>query len=162
MPSSLPSGSVANERKIGACAPMGRTQTKVSERTSKIVYVVLAALILGGLLSSGATAPTSPSLSKKELKVLLASAKTADDHERLAAYYRDKAQRLVAKSQEFSAQAESLAGQPAILESKQGISCPCALHYRYFSKQYAQDARDAEAIAEQHEKLATAAQTNVK
>ena len=99
-------------------------------------------------------AQTPPSMSKKELKTLLATAKTPADQERLAAYYRDKAQLLRAKAQEFSAHADSMAGLPAVLESKQGIGCQCAFHYRYFSKLYAQEAKDAEALAAQHNQLA--------
>jgi hypothetical protein len=101
-----------------------------------------------------AVAQTPPSTSKKELKTLLAAAKTPADQERLAAYYRDKAQHLRAKAQEFSAQADSMAGLPAVLESKQGIGCQCAFHYRYFSKLYTQEAKDAEALAAQHHQLA--------
>jgi hypothetical protein len=94
------------------------------------------------------------SISKKELKTLLATAKTPADQERLAAYYRDKAQQLRAKAQEFSAQADSMAGLPLVLESKRGIGCQCAFHYRYFSKLYAQQAKDAEVLAAQHNQLA--------
>jgi hypothetical protein len=93
-------------------------------------------------------------MSKKELKTLLATAKTPSDQQRLAAYYRDKAQHLRARAQEFSAQADSMAGLPAVLESKQGIGCQCAFHYRYFSKLYAQEAKDAEALAAKHRQLA--------
>jgi hypothetical protein len=81
-----------------------------------------------------AVAQTPSNLSKKELKALLATAKTPADQEQLAAYYRDKARHLRTKAQEFSAQADYLATQPATIESKQGISCNCTSHYRYFSK----------------------------
>ena len=101
-----------------------------------------------------AAAETSPSLSKKELKSLLATANTPADHQRLAAYYREKAQRLTEKAQKFSSQADQLATQPATIESKQGISCNCASHYRYFSKLYAREAKDSEMLAAQHEQLA--------
>ena len=47
-----------------------------------------------------------------------------------------------------------LAKQPATIESKQGISCNCTSHYRYFSKVYAKEAQESEALAAQHEKLA--------
>lgn len=119
--------------------------------------VTLAAVLLGGLACTvvvRAVAQTAPSMSKKELKTLLATAKTPSDQQRLAAYYRDKAQHLRAKAQEFSAQADSMAGLPAVLESKQGIGCQCAFHYRYFSKLYAQEAEDAEALAAKHRQLA--------
>jgi hypothetical protein len=119
--------------------------------------VTLAAVFLAVLACTvviRAVAQTPPSISKKELKTLSATAKTPADQERLAAYYRDKAQHLRAKAQEFSAQADSMAGLPLVLESKRGIGCQCAFHYRYFSKLYAQQAKDAEALAAQHNQLA--------
>src|ERR1700724_1880377 len=102
-----------------------------------------------------AAAETPASLSKKELKTLSA---TPASHGRLAAYYREKAEHLRAKAQEFAAQADYLATQPATIESKQGISCNCTSHYRYFSKLYAQEARDAETLAAQHEQLSKTTQ----
>jgi hypothetical protein len=121
-------------------------------RVVNLMVVFLA--LLACTVVVRAVAQTPPSISKKELKTLLATAKTPTDQERLAAYYRDKAQHLRAKAQEFSAQADSMAGLPAVFESKQGIGCQCAFHYRYFSKLYAQEAKDAEALAAQHHQLA--------
>jgi septal ring factor EnvC (AmiA/AmiB activator) len=120
-------------------------------------FVILPAMFLALLASTvvvQADAQSSPNLSKKELKTLLATAKTSADQERLAAYYRDKAQQLKTKVQEFSAEADYLATQPATIESKQGISCNCTSHYRYFAKQYAEESKDAETLAEKHDQLA--------
>jgi siderophore synthetase component len=113
--------------------------------------VTLSLALLACALVPRAGAETPANLSKKEMKTLSA---TPANHERLAAYYRDKAEHLRAKAQEFSAQADYLATQPATIESKQGISCNCTSHYRYFSKLYAQEAKDAETLAAQHEQLA--------
>jgi hypothetical protein len=118
-----------------------------------VASAVVSLVLLSCALVAGAGAETSPGLSKKELKTLLASASTPADHQRLAAYYRDKAQRLTEKAQKFSAQADQLATQPATMESKQGISCNCASHYRYFSKVYAREAKDSEMLAARHEQL---------
>src|ERR1700730_13870233 len=126
--------------------------------------VIVAAVFLAVLACTVVVAQTPPSIStkelktvsisKKELKTLLATAKTPADQERLATYYRDRAQHLRAKAREFSDQADSMASLPAVLESKKGIGCQCAFHYRYFSKLYAQEAEDAEALAAQHNQLA--------
>lgn len=105
-------------------------------------------------MPAGVHAQSSPTLSKKEVKLLLASARTPADHQKIAAYYRDKAQRLTARSQEFAQQADFLATQPATIESKQGISCNCTSRYRYWSKIYAQEAKEAETLAAQQEQLA--------
>ena len=120
-------------------------------------FVILPAVFLALLANTvviRAAAQTPPSLSKKELKTLLATAKTPADKERIAAYYREQAQVLKAKAQKFSAEADYLATQPATIESKQGISCNCTSHYRYFSKLYCEESKDAETLASQHAQLA--------
>ena len=128
--------------------PMNTKRHNVARLLSLIVILLSCAFV------NGAGAENSPSLNKKELKTLEASAKTPADHQRLAEYYQDKAQRLRAKSQEFAVQADYLATQPATIESKQGISCNCVSHYRYFSKLYAQEAKDSEKLAAQHDQFA--------
>jgi hypothetical protein len=122
-------------------------------RLAALMTLSLALLACTVVVEAAAEAPAS--LSKKELKTLSA---TPANHERLAAYYRDKAEHLRAKAQEFAAQADYLETQPATIESKQGISCNCASHYRYFSKVYAQEAKDAETLAAQHEQLSKTTQ----
>jgi hypothetical protein len=117
------------------------------------VGVFLALLCCLGLSTASAT-ENSNVLTKHELKSLLATAKTPEDHQRLAAYYRGETERLTAKAQEFAKQADFLATQPATIESKQGISCQCTSHYRYFSKIFAQQAKESETLAAKHEQLA--------
>lgn len=124
--------------------------TRPSPSFSRLATVtVLVIVTFGGVLSTATQAEDK--LTRKELKTL---ASAPGGHRRLAAYYRDKAQKLSEKAQKFAAQADYLATQPATIESKQGIGCNCTSHYRYFSKLYAQEAKDAEAWAVQHERLA--------
>jgi hypothetical protein len=130
---------------------------KVTRRITAVLSLVLFSLTL----VPGAVAETSPSLTKKELKALLATAKTPADHARLAAYYRDQAQNLRQQEQEYSAEASSLATQPSAVEgkctrsflSKQGASCNSASHYSYFAKECAKKAKDAETLAAQQQQL---------
>jgi hypothetical protein len=126
-----------------------------------ITLAVLSLALFVSTLIPKAAADTSPSLTKKELKTLLATAKTPADHARLAAYYRHTAQQLRAQEQEYSAQEASLATQPAAVEgkctrsflSKQGTSCNSASHYSYFAKESAKKAKEAETLAAQQEQL---------
>jgi len=142
---------------------MNNNRYKVARRKT---LAVLSLLLFSLTIVSGAVADTSPSLTKKELKTLLATAKTPADHARLAAYYRDTAQHLRAQEQEYSAQAASLATQPAAVEgkctrsflSKQGTSCNSASHYSYFAKECAKKAKDAETLAAQQQQLSEADQ----
>ncbi len=125
---------------------------KSLNRAVRLVTVVAVSLMLLSGLAMAADSGTT--LNKRELKTLLATAQTPSDHEKIAAYYREKAVRLNAKAQEFSAQADFLATQPATVESKQGISCLCTSHFRHFAKVYAQEAKDSETLAAQHDQLA--------
>ena len=116
------------------------------------VSIVAISLVL--LCGLAAVAESSPTLSKKDLKTLLATAKTPSDHQKIAAYYHDQAKRLNAKAQEFSVQADVLATQPATVESKQGISCLSTSHFRHWAKMYNEEAKEAEALAAQQDQLA--------
>jgi hypothetical protein len=128
----------------------------------RATLAVLSLALLSCTLVPRAAADSSSSLTKKELKTLLATAKTPADHARLAAYYRDQAQHLRAQEEEFSARAASLATQPAAVEgkcgrsflSKQGTSCNSASHYTYFAKESAKKAKDAETLAAEQQQLA--------
>ena len=117
---------------------------------SRFAISVALVVSLCGFVSAAAT---QPKLSNQELKTLLATAKTSSDHQKIAAYYHDKAQQLRAKAQEFSAEAALYANQPATIESKQGTSCLCPKHFEHFAKLYAQEAQESEMLAAKHEKI---------
>lgn len=128
----------------------------------RATLAVLSLVLFSCTLVPRAAADSSSSLTKKDLKTLLATAKTPADHARLASYYRDQARHLRAQEEEFSAQAASLATQPAAVEgkcgrsflSKQGTSCNSASHYTYFAKESAKKAKDAETLAAEQQQLA--------
>ena len=120
----------------------------------KVVHIGVVLASLFCLAVSTAVAGNSQTLTKKELKTLLATARTPADQQKLAAYYHEKARQLTAKAQDFTQHADLLAAQPASIGSKQGISCQCTSHHRYFSKRYAEEAKEAEDQAVQHEHLA--------
>src|SRR5712671_446496 len=63
-----------------------------------IALAVISLVLLTCTVEVRAAAQTPASLSKKELKTLLATARTSADQQRLAAYYRDKAQHLRAEA----------------------------------------------------------------
>jgi hypothetical protein len=100
-------------------------------------------------------AEPGPSLTKKELKTLLATAQSPAEHRTIAAYYRQQAQALAAKSAEHSAMAEQFA-RSAASESKQGTLG--VSHCRYFAKQYAEQSNEAATLASAHEEMATKAE----
>lgn len=91
-------------------------------------------------------------LKKKELRHLIATARTEDDHLRLAAYYRCKAKLLARKAQEHADEADAFASG-RLFEPKTGIPGGLLAHCRQFSAYYWQQARRAEEMAESQEKL---------
>ena len=100
----------------------------------KVAGVFLAVVFVVAILPTTTLAQTSAKLSKAELKTLLMTARTPQGQQRLALYFRDRAQHLNFKSQEFAKYADWLATQ-----SKRGVPCSCASPYRHFSEEYAKE-----------------------
>lgn len=85
---------------------------------------------------------------------MLATAKTPAVQQKLAAYDHEKARQLTAEAQDPAEHADQLATPPATSESKQGVSCQCTSQYGYFSRRYAEEVKQAEVLAAQHDHLA--------
>jgi hypothetical protein len=110
------------------------------------------------LLPLRATAETQPkTLSKKELKVLLATAKTAADHQRIAAFYRQEFQRLTARARYHEEMAAIYEKNPLSFEGKFPYGTVGLSHCRQFSQHYRAQARQAESLAIRHEEMARGA-----
>ena len=128
---------------------------------SGVALVILLCVVVSTAVAGASQAMTSETpeiltletLTKKEVKAL-SKAQNAADQRKVAAYYHEKALELTEKSHHFAAYGEYLQRQPMTAESKRGIACECAFHYRYFSKVYAQQAERAEAQAVEHYQLA--------
>ena len=93
-------------------------------------------------------------LSHKELKALIASARTPADHERIAAYYRAEAQTLAAKQREHEEELEQYYKNTARYPSKYPTMGD---HCRGLATYYKMTAQKAAALAEMHEQLAQGA-----
>lgn len=90
---------------------------------------------------------------KHDLKQLIATATTAEDHERLATYYRQEARRLEAATKEHQEMAEEYYRDP----SRHPIPKYPTMgqHCRDLAGYYAQGATKAATLAALHEQLAT-------
>ena len=88
---------------------------------------------------------------KKELKALIASAKTPAEHERIAAFYRAEAQRLEAKLREHDLELAEYYKNPLRYPSKYPTMGD---HCRSLATYYKMAAQQAATQAEMHEKLA--------
>ena len=104
-----------------------------------------------------ALAQSSKPISKKELKVLLKTAKDPADHRKIAEYYRQEAQRLTARSNGHAAEVGPLTQSRtfAAMESKHpGAYGPTPSHCRYWANEYAAEAEKATKLAVLHEGMA--------
>jgi hypothetical protein len=117
----------------------------------------LKTFALGGVLLTGGAVPglavervTVPT--KKEVKQLIATAKTREDHLRVAAYYRLEAQRLEAEAKDHQEMGDAYfrdpVRQPVPKHPTMGEHC------RDLSGHYQAAMKKALALAELHEQMA--------
>jgi hypothetical protein len=106
-------------------------------------------------------AATPPrTLTKKELKVLLATAKTAADHQKIASYYRGEAERLAAKARYHEEMAAQYLNSPLPFEGKFPYGTIGLSHCRQWTQTYKAKAQEAESLALLHEEMAQAVEQN--
>ena len=90
-------------------------------------------------------------LSKQQLKTLIATAKTPEDHLRLAAYYRAQENDYLARQKQHKADAEMYDSNPRQYPSKYPTA---GQHCRDWAYNDGQSAKKALALAEMHEAMA--------
>ena len=101
-----------------------------------------------------AQAASAKKLSKKELKILIETAKTAADHQRLANYYSAMAVGFEEEAKEHSAEAEAYAKNPTIQEMKNPGGANTASHCRFFAAKYTEMAETARTMSTMHSEMA--------
>lgn len=125
------------------------------------VSIALAIFILLALFSlvrtSPVTAGSKPTLAKKELKALIASAKTKEDHQKLADYYKAETERLDTEAKDHDEMAEAYKQSPNPMAAKH----PEALgegHCHEMARRFREAATQAKELAAMHEEMAKAVQ----
>ncbi len=119
-----------------------------NDSTALFAAVFLLCLLLGNV--SAHAAPQAIS-NDKELSTALKSAKTPDDHRRIAAYYQEKAQKLQAKEKEEKELADYFATHPSIY----GKQYPTPYeNHKWRTENYHREASDALREASQQEEAA--------
>jgi hypothetical protein len=113
--------------------------------------LILLGLILMAYGSPSAHASQS-SLNKKELNALIASAKTPQDHDRLAAYYRSQEQLAKEKQSEHEEMLRRYRENP--LSHRFTKSPSPDDHCRALIRIFGDEARQNAALAEYHKKIA--------
>lgn len=115
-------------------------------KTIGTVLAVLAALALTVLPPGSAEEATN-------VEQMIANAKTAADHEAIAAFYEKEAQAAHAKHLQHQKMSDSYAKIP-VLEKKAGAVAHC----NTIAKNYAEMAKEYEALAHMHREMAKQAE----
>lgn len=95
-------------------------------------------------------APSTPSLTAKELKELIATAKSAEDHRRIAAYYQEEATKLKEKKKEHTEMGAEYDRNPQRYPSKLALGQHC----RNLARYYGLAEQNALELAGMHEEMA--------
>jgi hypothetical protein len=117
--------------------------------------IVLSGLAAALLLPSAAPAQSkAPLLSKKELHQLIATAKTAADHQKIAAHYRALAAKHEAEAKEHAELAAHYRAHPTPNETKHPNAPDTASHCLTYAEHCRKAAKSMADLAAHHEALA--------
>jgi hypothetical protein len=114
-------------------------------------FLLLAFFVVTGFVR----AQDGDHLSQKELKSLIASAKTPQDHERIAKHFDDEAKRMDAEANDHEELAAQYKANPSGQESKHPMSGRTAGHCSYFAADLHKAAKEDRALAADHRAMAT-------
>jgi len=126
---------------------------------SKILKLIGKRTVWLLLLTAFATtgylrAEDSNHLDKQELKTLIASAKTPQDHERIAKHFDVVADQLEAEATEHKELAAEYKANPTIQETKHPMSGQTAGHCEFFAAELHKAAQHARELAADHREMA--------
>jgi hypothetical protein len=129
-----------------------RTIMRWMRATVSVLVLALLASIVAGAVS--AAEQQKAMLSTKELKALIASAKTPADHLKLARHYAAMAERHESDANEHVALAAEYRKAPRASESKRPMSPDTAAHCEYYAQHCRKAAEEMRAMAKAHEDMA--------
>lgn len=115
--------------------------------------MVLAALIVASTGQAPA-AELKGELKSKEVKALVASAKTPADHMKLARHFSAMAEKHEAEALEHEALAVEYTRNPRLGASKHPMAPNTAEHCKYFAEHCRKAAKEMQAMAAAHEEMA--------
>ena len=120
-------------------------------QVSKPLRILTVLLAISITVPLARPAVEQEKLTRRELKTLIASAKTPADHERIATYYRAEAQNLEAKQREHEEELAEYYKNTSRYPSKYPTMGD---HCRSLATHYKMAAQRAAELAEMHEQLA--------
>jgi hypothetical protein len=123
--------------------------------TAFFLIAVLSLTMLGAM-SPARGDDTNPKLTSKQLRSLIANAKTPEDHQKLAAYYRDMAAEAKANAAEHEKILAAYNQNPSTHPPAKAAGGP-AEHCRTLIRLFNDEAKEDLAMADQHDQMAKAA-----
>jgi hypothetical protein len=128
-------------------------------RISLFALLLILTLAFSSFVRISAAADNKSVISKKQLKVLLTTAKEPDDHRKIAEYYSHQAVKLTKSAKEHEDLAKIYDRHPEY--PSMGSKTPFgqgASHCHRLALLYAEQAKEADALAALHEDMAKAAE----
>ena len=123
----------------------------------KFTLSVGALLLMAGAASLAVAVEPASTMTRAEAKALTATAKTAQDHHRLAQYFTQKAAYMEAEAVEHDELIEQYTKSPTIHAMKHPMSGETAGHCRLFATAARKAAAEDKSLAAAHEAMAKAA-----
>lgn len=127
-------------------------------RINLLARLMIFALVLSSFAPVSMAAENNPVLSRKELKVLVRTAKEPAAHRKIAEYYRQEAQRLTARAKYHEEMGAIYEKSPLPYEGKFPYGTVGLSHCRHWSQLDREQAKEAEALAALHEDMAKASE----
>ena len=118
------------------------------------VCAVAFSLLSRLTLAPAARAADRHSLSKMQIKALVATAKTPDEHMKLARHFNEGANRLEAEAGDHEELAQEYRKNPSPIAMKTPMSPNSAEHCVYFAKAARDAAKAARELANSHQAMA--------
>jgi len=123
-------------------------------RALRTALLTTAVAVLAVFVSVPAVADDSKILKKSDLNTLVANAKTAQDHQRLADHFTAKAEQLEADAQEHDELAGKYKANPGIHEMKHPGSQQTASHCTMMARNLREAAKQSKELAAEHQAMA--------
>jgi hypothetical protein len=125
-------------------------------RAYTIVVVALMGLAASVPLLAAQQSKSSDLLTNKQVKELIATAKTPADHVKLQKHYLAVAAKYEADAADHAADAQAYRKNPSFMDSKNPIGPGTAAHCERFAELDRQAAKEARDLASAHEHMAAA------
>ncbi len=122
--------------------------------TRKLLAITAVLVITAAAFAQALSAqqPKPEHLSKQQLNTLIATAKTPADHQRIAQYYKEKAQDYLAQAKEHEAMVAAYKANSSLSTNKNQAST--IGHCEYFVKTFKALAANSDELAALHERMA--------